>query len=362
MLKTFTDKVNVLNSFTILQINSRSLIKNFDKIENLLITLKLSPDIIAISETKLKNDIPFPYTLQNYNFLFNNSPTNAGGSGIFIKSSYIHKQINHFNLNLNACEDLWIEITLTNKQTLIVGTIYRHPNYNIKSFLNSMESTVDKLQRKNLNYFLCGDINIDLLKQNNNEINNYKNTLLSYGCKQYVKNATHLVNNTPVSLLDHFYSNYETGNINSHILLDDISDHLPVLTTIEKVEILKNYSTLYMHDTRNFNAEEFLIDLNESLHLNISLQNDNVHDLFQSFNDTFIFVLNNHAPMRKLTRKQKQIKNKPWITKGILISIKNKNKLLHKMIKSQTQQHKNEYQTYRNKLTHIIQLAKKTLY
>ena len=74
-----------------------------------------------------------------------------------------------------------------------------------------------------------------------------------------------------------------------------------------------------MRDTRNFDAEEFLIDLNESLHLNICLQNDNVHDLFQSFNDTFNFVLNNHAPMRKLTHKQKQIKNKPWITKGILI-------------------------------------------
>ena len=29
------------------------------------------------------------------------------------------------------------------------------------------------------------------------------------------------------------------------------------------------------------------------------------------------------------------------------------------MIKSQTQQHKNEYQTYRNKLTHIMELAKK---
>ena len=61
-LKTFTDKINVLNSFTILQINSRSLIKNFDKIENLLITLKPNPDIhvIAISETKLKININFP--------------------------------------------------------------------------------------------------------------------------------------------------------------------------------------------------------------------------------------------------------------------------------------------------------------
>ena len=68
-----------------------------------------------------------------------------------------------------------------------------------------MKTFFFKLQRKNLNYFLCGDINIDLLKQNITEINNYENNLLSYGCKQYVKNATHLVNNTPVCLLDNLF-------------------------------------------------------------------------------------------------------------------------------------------------------------
>ena len=29
--------------------------------------------------------------------------------------------------------------------------------------------------------------------------------------------------------------------------------------------------------------------------MKVSLQNDNVHDLFQSFNDTFNFLLNNNA-------------------------------------------------------------------
>ena len=141
-------------------------------------------------------------------------------------------------------------------------------------------------------------------------------------------------------MLNHLYSNYEAGNINSHILLDDISDHLPVLTVFEKVKILKKYSILYMHDTRKFDAEEFLIDLNESLYLNFSLQKDNEHDLFQSFSETFNFVLNNDALLRKLTRKQKHLKNKLWITTVILISIENNNILLHKMTKSQTQQYK----------------------
>ena len=44
-----------------------------------------------------------------------------------------------------------------------------------------------------------------------------------------------------------------------------------------------------MRDTKKFDAKEFLIDLNESLRLKFSLQND------KSFNDTFNFVLNNNA-------------------------------------------------------------------
>ena len=43
--------------------------KNFNKIEELLITSKITPDIIAICETKLKNKLSVPYSLNNYNFI-----------------------------------------------------------------------------------------------------------------------------------------------------------------------------------------------------------------------------------------------------------------------------------------------------
>ena len=91
--------------FIILQINPRSLIKNSDKIEELLITSRITPDIVAICETKLKNNLLFPYSLNNYNFIHAKSSTNAGGVGMFIKSSYLFNKTNKFNLNVNACED-----------------------------------------------------------------------------------------------------------------------------------------------------------------------------------------------------------------------------------------------------------------
>ena len=236
-LKTIAKISQSPKDFIILQINTRSLIKNFGKIEELLITSKITPDIIAICETKLKTNLSFPYSLNNYNFIHVNSPTNAGGVGMFIKSSYLFNKTNKFNLNLNACEDIWIEITLPNNKKVIIGTIYRHPNHKINSFLNELEKTMDKLNRNECTYYICGDINIDL-KKNSSEILNYKNTLYSYGCKQYVLNNTHIVKDTPTSLLDHFYSNYEESTITSHILLSDISDHLPIIT------IVKNFRPL----------------------------------------------------------------------------------------------------------------------
>ena len=66
--------------------------------------------------------------------------------------------------------------------------------------------------------------------------------------------------------------------------------------------------------------------------------------------------------LQKLSRKQKKLNGKPWLSKGILISIKTKHKLLQNIIKTKMDKHKKQYKKYRNKLTHIIEQAKKTLY
>ena len=55
-------------------------------------------------------------------------------------------------------------------------------------------------------------------------------------------------------------------------------------------------------------------------------------------NLTSIFkkTLDKHAPMRPMSRKEKRLNEKPWITRGILTSIKTKNRLFKKYYKSNT--------------------------
>lgn len=63
-----------------------------------------------------------------------------------------------------------------------------------------------------------------------------------------------------------------------------------------------------------------------------------------------------------ISRKQYKIGKNPWITKGILKSIKHKNKLYTKYLKSKSQNILLTYKKYRNKLTHIKEMSKHNHY
>jgi hypothetical protein len=71
-------------------------------------------------------------------------------------------------------------------------------------------------------------------------------------------------------------------------------------------------------------------------------------------------------PWKKLNRKELRMQTKPWITTGILTSIKRRDKLLHKWIIAKDPARKDlirtEYKTLRNKITYIINTSKKTHY
>ena len=89
-----------------------------------------------------------------------------------------------------------------------------------------------------------------------------------------------------------------------------------------------------------------------------TLTENNVNDIFNEFYSLLTSTINIHALLKKLSRKQKRLINKPWITKGLLISIKKKQKM-HKIhyIKGSPID-KLCYKTYSNVLTKVKNLAK----
>ena len=85
----------------------------------------------------------------------------------------------------------------------------------------------------------------------------------------------------------------------------------------------------------------------------------NVDTCFSKFIDVVKENIDKHTPLKKATRKKRKLINKPWITKGILIFIKKKQKLYAKCYKSESEFKKLLYKIYVNKLSKVKRLSKK---
>ena len=199
-------------------------------------------------------------------------------------------------------------------------------------------------------------------------ITNYCDLLFSIGSYQSVNAATRFSSDfSNSSLLDHVYTNALLEQINTKLILFEISDHLPIITSIKKIKQPKyNKLTYTVQDFKNFNENDFLIDLSSKLNnfSNISLDNNNynVNDLWNEFEKIFNDTVYFHAPLKSISKKQKKLYNKPWLTKGILKSIQTKNIMFKFAINNKSEKFSLIFKKYRNILTRVKEIFKRLYY
>ena len=353
--------------FFILHFNVRSLPKNINKLDEFLNDFQRMPDAIAISETKLNSNNVSKIKIPNYNFLRSDSSTNVGGVGLYIKDIIKFSLRNDLKLNLQDCEDLWLEVDC-NKSNLIVAVVYRHPKQDISPFHDKLCRNLNELENNKEKYILSGDINIDTLSVQTtgaSKVKNYVDDLISSGCKLLINIPTRFADNCKSSLLDHIYTNFTNKNNQSGVCIFEISDHLPIFFIAKNVKCFSNKRTKFIRSLKNFNSENFVIDLQNKLSTIGAEVETNVNQEVANLTTMFNSVLDKHAPKRLMSRKEKRLSDKPWITRGILKSIKTKNKLFKKYFKSKqgiSNDKKVLYKKYLNKLTHVKNLAKRNYY
>jgi len=363
-LHKFSKLLNQANSksdLSLVHFNMRSLPKNLHKIEDLLLSSNTLPKILAISETKLNPKKVYNVNLNNYSFQHNDSSTQAGGVGLFILKDIKYLIREDLSMNIEGCEDLWIEIiTPQYKKNIIVSVIYRHSYCNIEVFQNKLCNILKSIS--SYQYIICGDTNIDLLKyDSNHQISNYLNEIYSLGATVAINKPTRLTDSS-ATLIDHIYTNNLRKNVPAGILIYEVSDHLPVYIVFKEVIKIKHQKFIH-RDTRKFDVNSYRNKMFEKLNENYNkLKHDKQKFLYSDFADIFCNVLNSHAPLKQTSRKDLKFKNKPWLTSGIIKSIKTKNKLFKDCYKSNDPYLVCKYKQYTNKLTKIKNAAKTAYY
>ena len=86
---------------------------------------------------------------------------------------------------------------------------------------------------------------------------------------------------------------------------------------------------------------------------------DNVNDSFNGFVNLLRSIINDHAPLKRLSCRQQKLQSKPWLAKGIHISICNKRTMFRPLFLLGNNPEKTFYRKYSNKLNKIIALSKK---
>ena len=144
---------------------------------------------------------------------------------------------------------------------------------------------------------------------NNRVVRNYADNAVGYSIKCAINKPTRIFNNLK-TLLDHIYTNCCYLSAISGIALSDISHHFPTFIYLPDREIKKELTeTFYIRDTSNFSLNNaFCEDLKANLNNLLISETRLTHAQFEEFIHLFTDIVNAHAPHRRATRKEKQLK------------------------------------------------------
>ena len=350
--------------------NMESFNTNGDKLSSYLKCLNFDYDIICLTEIRTPNPAIISLEFPNYDVYLDCVSTKKGGVAILLKKNKF-KDINEIDINQNfniknlCCtncntENRWLSFKI-DKLKVIVGGIYRHPKSNINHFNTALNELTSQINDDTLAIVL-GDVNINLLSENNEKVNTYLNNYLTNNFIPCITLPTRITDHS-ISLIDHIFLKIPKKLIqnkcSSGNLIVDISDHLPNFSFIDiKTPSIKDRPFIRLFtDTK---IELFLNNLNSESELIEDSDLTDVDNSYGIFSNNYLNLFNKYFPYIKQSRKS--FKDKPFITKGIKVSIKYRNKLYRKYLDNPNNINEAVWKRFRNKTNAVIKILQENYY
>ena len=351
---TFSSSSNLLSY---LHINIRSIAKHFDEMVSFLNTLHGDFLFLGLSETWLHpNSNNCLYQIPSYQLITSNREnTKGGGVALYIHDflTFTHIQA----INMMHCESIFVENLINNKKG-VIGVNYRKPNTSFPEFLASLDECLHQLSARGGHCIILGDMNIDTSGDNTHAAP-YQTLLSSYNFAQIITQPTRITDHSN-TIIDHLLTNITDYYIESGTIQSDITDHFPIFGIVNNFEhVFKTDTSFFKYNFNSYNPEAFLADL-DNLNWHTVYDCMDANQAYVAFYDTFYDIASKHLPIKLSRYKSKNIR-KPWLSKGIMISIRKKHKLFAKLKNNPNNVNlKNYYKLYRNRLTKILKSARKT--
>lgn len=363
------------NSLSIFHTNISSIQANTDKMIELLADLSWSFDVLALSETwndeKTQNSFS-PAPIPGY-LLYDGTTGSSlkGGCGFYVKSNITtipRKDLEFEITDYDAqTENFWIEIVNEKGSNTVVGVFYRHPSNKHDEFMKNLETKLKIIKKENKKTIICGDFNVNLLNfYKDKSVNKFLCTMLDYGFHPCITEPTRITNSNKPSLVDNIFVNTFDDPVAGNILEQISYDHLPNFVILNHVH-KKKEKNIMKRNKKNFDAIKFNEELLDNDLLLKLLNAKNTDEASNIFLSKYCKLLDVHAPLRKMTKKEIKLKQNPWMTQGLLKSI-SKKRLLFKKLKGLIDKNKNtdnvhkKYKTYNDMINKLKKKCKRDYY
>ena len=358
------------DAFSLIHLNTASLQLHIDDIKTLLSTIENEIDVLCFTESKLKQNANIITNIEipGYTYFHTNTLTDFGGTIIYVKSHFSPKLLPEFSKSVEGnFESTFIEIKNKNK-SLVIGTIYRHPKAD-DSFLNEfLHPTLHKLGKMKKKVMISGDFNFDLIKYDvHKPTNEFYDIFSSYSYRPCILQPSRVTYKSN-TLIDNIFVNDLSCNSNGGNLTYSISDHYCQFSFCDIfMKIPPKNEIKFKRNYRNFKNEEFIEELC-NINWNTTLDEAiNVNDALNSFYYKIDSLLNIMAPIRKMTTNEQRLEQRPWITRGILKSMRVRDSLYKKLTnnKKNLLENKNisdKHKKYRNLIVTLLRKSKENYF
>ena len=348
---------------SIIHFNVRSLNANFRKLDQHLSQLDFQFDIIAVTETWFsQNTVTNVFNMKGYElFYVSRNSGKGGGVALYINSSLKCKKVE----NKSVCSEenfecVTVELSMEGARNVIISCIYRKPGAPLERFTEALEELYSDI-KKNKVLYICGDFNVDLLKQDTHSPTKlFFDTMLGLGLFPLINKPSRITSQT-ATLIDNIFTNEMKHEYISGLVINDISDHLPVFALYHySIKKQKNISVRHYRKVDTESIQKLIDELDKEKWNEVYSQT-NVNLSYEYFLRKFELLLEKYCPM-SVTSSKNQNNMKPWLTKALINACKKKNTMYRKFVESKLQADEVKYKVYKNKLTKILKAAERHYY
>ena len=319
-------------------------------------------DIIVLSECFQFSCNQF--NIPGYNIHYNNADLNKNDGMLIYTKQIINVHIIDYKLSRSLVTLSKITVTIQNI-TFGINCVYRPPSTNERHFIEDIEIYLADNLKNQIEIFV-GDINLNICDNNNEHVNLYLSTLNEYGFSPFITCPTR-VTSTTASCIDHIFvrRKLKTERIwyQSFVLNSDLTDHYPIMLNVLSKPV--NQTINKLEKTKEIKIEK--VNYDKLINL-LQIQD------WQSVINTSDSIVATDAFYRIFMHCYEQAKNiriikisehkkkKPWITNGIINSIKHRDKMKKRLLQYHNDELKNQYKLYRNFLNKLITRCKNEFY